>query len=69
MFIQLKNPYFGKPPGERADVEEPNAKTLIDQGIAEAVQGDHLGSLIEKADRRHTRRPHPWPQPNHHQDA
>jgi len=39
---------FGKQPGERVDVEEPTAKTLIGQGIAEAVQGDHLGSLIEK---------------------
>jgi hypothetical protein len=48
MFIQLKKPYFGKQPGERVDVEEPNGKTLIDQGIAEAVQGEHLGSLIEK---------------------
>jgi hypothetical protein len=48
MFIQLKKPYFGKQPGERVDVEELNAKTLIEQGIAEGVQGDHLGSLIEK---------------------
>jgi len=48
MFIQLKKAYFGKQPGERVDVEEPNAKTLIDQGIAEAAQRDHLGSLIEK---------------------
>jgi len=48
MFIQLKKTYFGKQPGERVDVEEPNAKTLIEQGIAEVVQGDHLGALIEK---------------------
>jgi hypothetical protein len=48
MFIQLKKQYFGKQPGERVDVEEANAKSLIDQGIAEAVQGDHLGALIEK---------------------
>jgi hypothetical protein len=34
MFIQLKRPYFGKQPGERVDVEEPNAKTLIEQGIS-----------------------------------
>jgi hypothetical protein len=27
MFIQLKKRYFGKQPGERVDVEEPNAKT------------------------------------------
>ncbi len=37
MFIQLKKPYFGKQPGERVDVEEANAKTLIEQGIAEGV--------------------------------
>jgi HK97 family phage major capsid protein len=48
MFIQLKKPYFGKPIGERVDVEEINAKSLIDQGIAEAVQGDVLGTMIEK---------------------
>ncbi len=48
MFIQLKKTYFGKQPGERVDVEEANAKALIDQGIAEALPGDHLGVLIEK---------------------
>jgi HK97 family phage major capsid protein len=48
MFIQLKKPYFGKQPGERVDVEDVNAKSLIEQGIAETVQGEHLGGLIEK---------------------
>ena len=48
MFIQLKRAYFGKQPGERVDVEEISGKSLIEQGIAEAVPGDHLGALIEK---------------------
>ena len=48
MFIQLKRAYFGKQPGERVDVEEISGKSLIEQGIAEAVPGDHLGTLIEK---------------------
>src|SRR5260370_39138515 len=48
MFTQLKKSYFGKQPGERVDVEEISGKTLIEQGIDEAVQGDHLGTLIEK---------------------
>jgi hypothetical protein len=30
MFIQFKKPYVGKQPGERVDVEEPNAKTFIE---------------------------------------
>jgi len=48
MFIELKKAYFGKQPGERVDVEEASAKNLIEQGIALAVGGDHLGTLIEK---------------------
>src|SRR6516225_5077214 len=48
MFIQLKRAYFGRQPGERVDVEEISGKSLIEQGIAEAVPGDHLGTLIEK---------------------
>jgi HK97 family phage major capsid protein len=48
MFIQLKQKYFGKEVGERVDVDEAHARTLIAGGIAEAVQGDPLGALIEK---------------------
>jgi HK97 family phage major capsid protein len=48
MFIQLKKPYFGKPAGERVDVDEPYAKSLIDQGVAEAVQGNPIGELVER---------------------
>jgi HK97 family phage major capsid protein len=48
MFIQLKQPYFGKPVGEKVDVAETHAQSLIQQGVAEAVQGDPLGALLEK---------------------
>jgi HK97 family phage major capsid protein len=48
MFIQLKQPYFGKVAGERVDVDPGHAQSLITQGIAEAVQGDVLGDLVGK---------------------
>jgi HK97 family phage major capsid protein len=48
MFIQLKQPYFNKPAGERVDVDEAHARSLIAQGIAEAVPGDPLGELVAK---------------------
>jgi HK97 family phage major capsid protein len=49
MFIQLKQPYFGKAVGERVDVADARqAQALIDQGIAEAVAGNPVGDLIEK---------------------
>jgi HK97 family phage major capsid protein len=49
MWIQLKKAYFGQEPGKRVDVEEPHAKQLIEQGIAEPVPGEPLSPLIEKA--------------------
>jgi hypothetical protein len=39
MFIQLKKAYFGRQPGERVDVEEPNAKTLIEQASPRQSRG------------------------------
>jgi HK97 family phage major capsid protein len=48
MFIQLKAPYFGKPAGERVDVDAKHAQSLIDQGVAEAVPGNPIGELVEK---------------------
>jgi HK97 family phage major capsid protein len=48
MFVQLKQAYFGKPIGERVDVDEVHAKTLIQAGVAEAVQGNPIGELVEK---------------------
>lgn len=46
MFIQLKQPYFGKQPGERVDVDATHAQALLQQGIAEAVAGDPLGEVV-----------------------
>ncbi len=46
MFIQLKQPYFGKTVGERVDVDPAHGQSLIQQGVAEAVQGDPLGELV-----------------------
>jgi HK97 family phage major capsid protein len=48
VFIQLKKAYFGKPAGERVDVDEVHAQTLIEQGVAEAVQGNPIGELVDK---------------------
>ena len=49
MWIQLKKAYFGQEPGKRVDVDEANAKYLIEQQIAEPVPGEPLSPLIEKA--------------------
>jgi HK97 family phage major capsid protein len=46
MFIQLKQPYFGKAVGERVDVDPAHAQSLLQQGVAEAVAGDPLNDLI-----------------------
>jgi HK97 family phage major capsid protein len=49
VFIRLKQSFFGKPAGEQVDVpDEAQAKSLIAQGIAEAVTGNPVGELIEK---------------------
>jgi len=48
MFIQLKQPYFGKTAGERVDVDPTHAQSLVQQGIAEAVLGDPLADLLGK---------------------
>jgi HK97 family phage major capsid protein len=48
MWIQLKQAYFGQQPGQRVDVEEAHAKTLIASGIAEAVAGNPLDDVINK---------------------
>lgn len=49
MFIQLKQAYFGKPVGERVDVDEAHAHQLIASGVAEAIPGDPIGSAIQKS--------------------
>jgi HK97 family phage major capsid protein len=48
MFIQLKKAYFGKQPGERVDTDEAHARSLIEQGVAEALPDNHLTGLVEK---------------------
>jgi HK97 family phage major capsid protein len=48
VFIQLKKAFFGKAMGERVDVDDVHAKALIEQGIAESIQGDPLGELVQK---------------------
>ena len=49
MFIQLKKSFQGQLPGARIDVAEADAKTLLDAGVAEAVQGDPLAPLLQKS--------------------
>jgi HK97 family phage major capsid protein len=49
MWLKLKTAYFGKPAGEQVDVPDAgHAKSLIDQGIAEAVNGNPLTNVIEQ---------------------
>jgi HK97 family phage major capsid protein len=49
MFVQLTREYLGKPPGERIDVSEADAKSLIDSGTATAVTDDPLGNAVGRA--------------------
>jgi len=50
MFITLKKPYLGHSTGATLDIaEDPIAKTLIDQGIADPVPGDPYAPIIARA--------------------
>ena len=49
MFVQLTREFLGKPPGERIDVSEADAKQLVEQGVAVAVADDPLGSAAGRA--------------------
>ena len=50
MFVTLKKDYLGHKAGATLDIhEEPIARSLIEQAIAEAVQGDPYGPLMAKA--------------------
>ena len=49
MFVVLKKDYFGQKAGTTLDIDEPHTKSLLDQGIVEAVEGDPYGPLIAKA--------------------
>jgi HK97 family phage major capsid protein len=48
MFIQLLKDFLGKPAGERIDVAESDAKDLIANGTAVAVQDDPLAPFMGK---------------------
>jgi HK97 family phage major capsid protein len=48
MFVQLKKEYFNQPAGKRVDVDEPHARMLIEQGIAEALHDDPLAPVLAK---------------------
>jgi hypothetical protein len=48
MPIQLKQAHFGNSVGERIDCDEAHAKILIEKGIAEPVQGNPLGDVINQ---------------------
>jgi HK97 family phage major capsid protein len=50
MFVTLKKDYLGHKAGATLDIhEEAVAKTMIDQGLADALQGDPYGPLMAKA--------------------
>jgi HK97 family phage major capsid protein len=50
MFVTLKKDHLGHKAGATLDIhEEPVAKSLIEQGVAEALQGDPYGPLMAKA--------------------
>jgi len=46
MFIELIENYLGQPKGERIDVSEADAKTLIESGKAKALSGNPIQDII-----------------------
>jgi len=49
MFIQLTRDYLGRKAGERLDVGDDDARTLLSQGVAQAVAGDALNDTVQRA--------------------
>src|SRR5262245_58358164 len=49
MFIQLCKAFLGRQPGERLDVAEADARALIEQQIAVAVEDDPLVPAVQRA--------------------
>ncbi len=49
MFIQLTRDYLGRKAGERVDVSDDDARTLISQGLAQVVAGDPLNDTVQRA--------------------
>lgn len=49
MFVQLTREFLGKPPGERIDVSDADAKHLLEQGVAQTVADDPIGPAVNRA--------------------
>src|SRR5262245_8418976 len=49
MFIRLKTAFQGQHPGAQLDVADADARTLIDSGIAETIEGDPLAPVITRS--------------------
>lgn len=49
MFVQLKQDFLGNVAGKRIDVPEGHARSLIEQGVAEAVTDDLITPTVSKA--------------------
>src|SRR5262249_54466007 len=49
MFVQLTKDYFGQKAGARVDVDEPVARSLLEQGAAEAVHGARPGPVVARS--------------------
>src|ERR1700678_1977364 len=49
MFIELTKTWQGKQPGERLDLADPDAKKLIEDGHAKAIETDLLSKAVEDA--------------------
>src|SRR6266540_550541 len=49
MFVQLTKDSLGQKAGARIDVDDLVARGLIEQGVAEAVQGDPLGPIVARS--------------------
>jgi HK97 family phage major capsid protein len=49
MFVTLKKDFLGNVAGKIIDVAEADAKSLLDQGVAEAVRHDPLAPLITRS--------------------
>lgn len=49
MFVQLTKPFLNRQPGERIDLADADARSLIDQQIAVPVPGDLITPAVSKA--------------------
>jgi len=49
VFVQLTKDFLGHPPGQRIDVADEQAQLLMQRGLAEAVPGDPLTPLVNRA--------------------